>query len=253
MTLLGKIAARLALGLIVAIGHFGTAGAETLAGRNIDTRFMLAFAADGDRIGAMLPAGWSAIGFPTGPLKGANLLVGLEERHLGMTDDGKPANPPRSRAAAVMALAKGDEGVRLYILKVLTSNAGYDLYPDAIHALATRESHLEGPENGTRQSEVWSFGTETGRLDVFLDFEVGIGSWTSNEARPYSASDPSVSWIFRYDQLVDLVMSAPAGKPLVGKFAISTDLPGFAGLLNGNEDLVGILSIPVYVREVYAP
>jgi hypothetical protein len=244
----------LALGLITALSGPGAAQAEELVGRNIDTRFMLAFAADGERIGTMLPEGWSAIGFPSGPLAGANLLVGLEERQLAMTSEGRPADPPRSRAVAFMTLAKGNEGVRLYVLRVLTSDAGYDLYPDAVHAAATRSSLFDATVDAARQSETWSFAADTGgRLDISLNFDVGTGAWASSEARPYSASDPELSWIFRYDQLVDLLTSEPMGKPLAGNFAISTDLPDIGGILDGSEALVGILSIPVYVREVFAP
>ena len=244
---------KLALGLVIALTHLATAQAETLTGRNIDTRFMLAFAVDGDQFGGMLPDGWSAIGFPSGPFKGANLLVGLEERHLAMTSDGQPADPTRSRAAAIMTLAKGEDGVRLYILKVLTSDPGYDLYPEATTAKITRESNFWGADSGSRQTEAWSFATESGHLEIALEFEAGTGSWTSNDARPYSASDPGLSWIFRYEQLVDLVMSSPIGKPFSGDLTISTDLPEIAGILGGGETLVGILSIPVYIREVFAP
>lgn len=236
--------------------HFaGSAQAGTLIGRNVDSRFMLAFSADAEEIGELMPEGWSAIAFPSGPLKGANLLIGLEDRHLALTPDGDPASPPKSRAAAVMALGKGEDGVRLFVLRVFTSDRGYSLFPDGVAAEVTRRSVLQGAaDGGARQSENWSIRPETGgSLAVSFDFAVGVGAWKRDEARPYSSADPGISRVFRYDQLVELVMSASAGKALDGSFSLAADVPSIGGLFDGTEKLVGLMHIPVYVREVFEP
>ena len=255
MTANSKSILRLAAVLTVMLSYLaGTAQAETLVGRNIDSRFMLAFSTGSEGIDALLPSGWTAVGFPSGPLKGANLLIGLEERHLALNAEGDPVDPARSRAAALMTLAKGEEGVRLYILRVLTTDAGYDLFPDAEYASAMRNSRFEGTDDTARQTETWRFESDVGgSLEITFDFEVGLGMWTSSDARPFSSSDPGISWVFRYDQLVDLVSSKAVGKPLSGNLAVSADLPGFETVLDGSETLMGILSIPVYIREVFHP
>lgn len=233
----------------------GTARAETLIGSNIDSRFLVAFTASPEPIEEFLPTGWKVIGFPSGPLKGANLLLGLEDRHLGMGADGSPATPPKSRAAALLALAKGDDGVRLFVLRVLSSDADYDLFPDGIPAdVARRSTSQPVSGKGQRQAEEWTIASESGgTLDVSFDFGVGTGAWVSADAKPFSSSNPDISRIFRYDQLVDLVMSTAAGKPFDGTFTLATTIPELSEIFDGSEELVGLMNIPVYVREVYEP
>ena len=245
-------------GLVAAIGlsaqSWAGARAETLAGSNVDTRFMLAFTANGEAIAPMMPQGWTAIGFPKGPLAGANLLIALEDRQIGMAADGSPAAAPKSRAAAVMALGKGEAGVRLFLLRVYTTDAGYDMLPDGVTAEVSRTSLMEGKPDGTHQSEIWSVSPTTGgEMSVSFDYDVGMGKWVSDEARLFSGSAPDMSRVFRYDQLVELVMSQPVGKPISGEFSITTSIPDLSGILDGSQELVGVLSYPVYVREVFEP
>lgn len=228
----------------------GAAHAETLIGSNIDTRYMLAFSVETDAVASLMPEGWSAIGFPRGPLAGANLLIGLEDRQLAMTADGAPAAPAKSRAAAVMALGKRDDGVRLFVLRVYSTDAEYDLFPDGVAAEVSRSSRLEE----THQRENWRIAPSSGgEIAITFDYEVGVGKWVSDEARPFSASSPDLSRVFRYDQLVELVMSKAVGKPMSGEFSVSVNVPELGGILDGSEELVGLLSYPVYVREVFEP
>ncbi len=254
MLLRRNVLAGLVAAVALSASSWAGARAEALVGSNVDTRFMLAFAADGDAIAPMMPDGWTAIGFPSGPLAGANLLIALEDRHIGRTADGAPASPPKSRAAAVMALGKGEAGVRLFLLRVYTTDAGYDMLPDGVPASVSRVSQLDGAPEGDRQSETWRVTPSTGgQLDVAFDYAVGMGKWASDEARLFSGSAPDVSRIFRYDQLVELVMSKAVGKPMSGMFGVSTTIPDLTGVLDGSEELVGVLSYPVYVREVFEP
>ena len=242
--------------LIVAGLHSAApAQAETLAGTNIDSRLMFGVKVAPDQVQQLLPEGWMGIGFPKGPLKGANLLLGLEDRLLARDAAGKPLSPATSRAAALLALAKKGDGVRLFILRIYTSNPDYDPFLNAVVANVERRSVIEGPaDRGRHRSELWNVAPASGgELKVALDFTTGIGNWVSDKAQPVSNADPSVSRIFRYDQLVDLVMSVPAGKPFAGEIVISSTIPELAGIFNGSEEVVGILNIPVYVREVYLP
>ena len=48
-------------------------------------------------------------------------------------------------------------------------------------------------------------------------------------------------------------MSKPVGKPMSGEFSLATSIPDLSGILDGSEELVGLLSYPVYVREVFEP
>jgi hypothetical protein len=50
-----------------------------------------------------------------------------------------------------------------------------------------------------------------------------------------------------------LVMSEPAAKALAGDAAFTTTIPEIAPMFDGNEKLIGIISVPVYVRQVFLP
>ena len=234
------------LTIVVLVHPVGTARAETLIGRNIDSRCMLGFTASAERVEGLLPSGWKVIGFPSGPLKGTNLLLGLEDRHLGMTADGTPA---------LLALAKGVEGVRLFVLRVFSSDKEYNLFPDGVPSEVARGSTSKPiAGQGQRQQEEWAFAPENGGLlEVSFEFGVGIGAWVSADAKTFSSSNPEIARIFRYDQLVNLVMSKAAGKPLDGTFSMAATIPELSEIFDGSEELVGLMNIPVYIREVFEP
>jgi len=86
-----------------------------------------------------------------------------------------------------------------------------------------------------------------------LSYHSGVPSWSEGRALPYSNIDPDFHRIYRYDQLVDLVMSVPAGKALAGKTTFTSTIPEIAPMFDGNEKLIGIISVPAYVRQVFLP
>ena len=231
--------------------------AETLVGSNVDSRVLIGFGANADAVQEMMPDGWTSMPFPSGPFTGANVLVVLEDRQIALDAEGVPADPASSRGTALLGLAMGDngEGVRLYVLRLFTTNPNYDPFENAAMAEISRETATEGPANGGRsRSEIWQVvPTDGGQIDVALDFTTGRRNWVTSEANPFSAVNPEVSRIFRYSQLVDLVASVSVGKPLVGTFSFSSTVPELADLFNGEEEMIAIMDLPVYVREVFIP
>ena len=243
------------LALVFTLASVAEVTAETAMGSNIDSRLLFAFKVSPDQVERQLPEGWRGIGFPKGALKGANFLMVLEDRLLARDAEGKSVSPYTSRAAAFLTLAKGDDGVRLFVLHLYTSNPDYDPFLNAVVSDVTRRSVVDGAANSGRdRSEVWAVKPASGGdLSVTFDFTTGRGNWVSDESRVYSSIDPSVFRIFRYDQLVDLVMSVPVGKPFSGELAVSSTISELSGVFDGSEELVAILNIPVYVREVFQP
>jgi hypothetical protein len=82
-----------------------------------------------------------------------------------------------------------------------------------------------------------------------------VAAWAPGEALPYSAARPDFHRIYRFEQLVDVAMSRAMGKDLDGSIEIEVEggPADFAALFDGSEALVGVMSIPVYVREVSLP
>ena len=49
------------------------------------------------------------------------------------------------------------------------------------------------------------------------------------------------------------MVSTALGKPSSGTFQLSNSVDGLQGILNGSEETVAVIDIPVYVRQVYLP
>ncbi len=92
-----------------------------------------------------------------------------------------------------------------------------------------------------------------GMLGFQLDYTTGNRSWTPGEAFPHSARDPDFSRIYRFRQMVDLVASTPLGKSTSGEFSLTSSVPELTSLLDGSEEIVAVMDVPVYVREMSLP
>ncbi len=243
--------------LCLATFSFGVVHAETLVGSNMDSRVQIGFNANTGGLQAMMPAGWTSIPFPGGALKGANMLIVLEDRALGRDAEGKPTSPPNSRGLAVLGLGKQDGGdaVRLFVLKVFTTNSNYETFPGAQRAEISRRTSTDGAANeGRQREEQWNVALESGgELSLSLNFLSGKRSWITSKAQVYSSTDVNHSRVFHYDQLVDVVMSVPIGKPNSGDFFFSSTIPELADVIDGSEEVLAIIDVPVYVREVFLP
>ncbi len=232
------------------------AQAETFVGSNIDSRVIVGISANSVAVQEFLPEGWTSVSFPSGPLKGSNLLVSFVDGVLMVDAESKPLSPASRRALILLGLAKENEGdaVRIFVMRVYTTETENDPYSVNVAAEVTRTNSLTGPANGGREStDTWSISVTGGDLAMSLNYTTGKRSWSSSEARSYSAANPDFHRIYRYDSVTDLVMSMPIGKPMTGEFSLTSSVPELAGMFNGEEEVIAILDIPVRVREIYLP
>ena len=243
----------------VSLFTFGltSARAETFVGSNVDSRVILAFHVNENAAQAWLPDGWMIASFSKGPLVGANLLVVLVDRHLARDAEGKPTTPSSYRGVALVSLGlqEGSDETRAYVTRIYATPPGYDPYRNAINARIGRSATHEAADNSTSvRTEEWTVSPEGGgKMTFALTYKSGIPSWSEGKALPYSNTDPDFHRIYRYDQLVDMVMSVPTGKVLAGESAFTTTIPEIAPMFDGNEKLIGIISVPAYVRQVFLP
>ena len=113
---------------------------------------------------------------------------------------------------------------------------------------------MTGPATGGRDSsDQWAIVAEGGEINLMLTYTTGKRSWSPGESTPYSAANPDFYRIYRYRQLVDLVMSEALGKPMTATFMLFSTIPELSGILGGSEKVVAVLDVPVYVREVFLP
>jgi hypothetical protein len=245
------------LTVIAALTFQGIAEAETPVGSNVDSRVLVGVSAPADGVQTLLPEGWKSVPFPDGPLGGANLLLVFIDSLVQFDAEAKPLAPASRRALALVSLGKmadGDE-VRLYVLRMYTTTPEVDPYRVNVAAEIARKSSLEGPANGGRErSDTWEVEVSSGgTLRFQLDYKTGTPSWAPGEALPHSASVPDFSRIYRFRQLVDLVASTPLGKPKSGEFNVTSNVPELASILDGSEEIVAVMDVPVYVREISLP
>jgi hypothetical protein len=65
--------------------------------------------------------------------------------------------------------------------------------------------------------------------------------------------EPTFFRIYRVEQGVDIVKSAATGTDRTRNYGFRSTLGAFRKLLDGNEKVVSISSIPWYVRQVFLP
>ncbi len=231
--------------------------AETPVGSNIDSRVVLAFKVNDPAAQAWLPGEWKLLTLPNGPFAGANLLVSFIDRHLSLDPDGKPLAPYASRAVALLAygVQPGADGARMFVTRVYETPPVASSYDNGLPAAIARSFSLDGPADMPRtHAESWAVLPEAGgEIHLDLRYQAGAPGWSSAMATPYSGVNPAFHRIYRYDQLADLAMSKAAGRALNGEIGFAATVPELAPMFDGTEDLVGVLVLPVYVREVSLP
>lgn len=236
-------------------GLSATAHAETYVGSNVDSRVLVGLKVNSDGVQSLMPEGWASIPFSGGPMKGANLLFALIDGVLEMDPEGKPLDPASRRASVLVGLGKKDDTVRMYVLRILTTVPERDPYDVAIAAEIERTQSLSGPANGARTiSDEWQIMTEGGgELTFTLDYTTGKRGWSPGELFPYSAADPSFSRIYRYDQMVDLVVSTALGKPSSGNYSLTSSIAELGVIFDGSQEIIAVMDVPSYVRKIYLP
>lgn len=251
---------KVALGAAVTSATLFTATAamgETLIQNTVENRVLLAFKVDGAALAEVMPEGWTPITLPKGPVAGSNLILSFFDKLLITDAEGKPADPATQPVMALVAYGKaeGVEGVRSFVTAIYEVPPVVDPFGLSEAADITREAAMTFNAEGRTRSEDWTVRPASGGAFNFaLDYRVGGYGWSEGgQSMPYSAADPAFHQVYRYDQLAELVMNPGLGRELDGSFTYSTDIPALSGLFDGSEELVSVVSIPVYVRQVFKP
>jgi hypothetical protein len=244
--------------LAVTFSTAAVAIAETKLWSTVESRIILGFKADDAAVQATMPEGWKAITLPKGPLAGVNLLVVFMDRHLILDPEGKPQDPSSNPIAAFMSygVSKDVEGVRAYITRIYETSPVVDPYGNSVAAVITRDGQKTvDAGNSVERTEIWSVKPEGGgSIDFKLTYDSAGLNWVAGGvSRPYSSAMPEYSHIYRYDQAAELVMNNTSGYELSNEWEFSSSVPEFADMFNGSEELIAILNIPVYVRDVFEP
>lgn len=242
-----------AIALLAATAALG----QSLVQSTMENRVLLAFHVNEAAVQEMLPEGWMPVTLPQGPVAGSNLIASFFDRLLILDGAGNPADPASSPVLAFVTYARkeGVEGVRSFVTGVYEVPPVVDPFGNSEAAQITREAGMTYGPDGRFRSEDWSVKPESGgEFSFSLDYKVTGYNWSpGGKSMPFSPVEPDFHQIYQYDQLAELAMNATLGRELNGDVSFTADVPALSGLFDGTESLVAIVSIPVYVREVYEP
>jgi hypothetical protein len=256
-----SLAVLLLLG-IFAVGSLSStrpSWAETLVQQNVDTRVVLAFWVGHAGLQRWLPAPWQVDRLARGPSKGANLTVSFIDRLLNQDGEAKVVAEPATRLVALVVPVKHGQTGETALFDIREYNAGPQgvpgPYKTGLSATIRREATLQATDLAPGAgSEMWEVKDSGGGLIEFrVVYQRGIPSRARPEVKLHSAVDASSLRIYRPDVGTDMVKSTPAGIDRVRSYQFRVTAPELRPLFDGTEQLVSIVVLPWYVRQVFLP
>jgi hypothetical protein len=249
---------------ILAVAWFGLllgtasgALAQTYVGTNIDERVVVAVQAAPAAVQAWLPEGWEPSPADDGAFSGANLMLVFVDRLINLDADGEPAGGGAFSVVGLIVPARNVETDETapFVIRIYGPHEGAGPYKNSVQAEVSRQAQIqhENIATGTGR-ETWHVSNAAGG-EIALDvaFERGIAMAQSQEQKPHSAADPDFYRIYRVNQLVDVVLSAPQGVRRVSDQKLDVSIPELGELFDGNEWIVGIAIVPAYARQTFLP
>lgn len=242
----------LVLGLMIALAP--VARAESLVEKVFETRTYLYLKIAEPLAQSALPAGWRPTPVPQGPAKVADLILVLIDRLLATDAAGKPLDPAANRLLVVVVPGRDETGQNsgpVVIGGISDAAAG---------ASGAYRVYSAGKVDLTRQDcagvvdEVWDAEAPNGdRLTLELSYARGQPALLTFDQRTYSGADPSFYRTYRGDWGVDLVRSNVNGTDRATRIELSASGPLLGRLLDGEQELVSVTTVPWYRRDTFLP
>jgi hypothetical protein len=236
-----------------------SAQAENLIEKSNDVRTILNFQVSDSAVRSLLPAGWQPNPSPSGVSKEANLTLLFTDRLLVQDGEGNFIHGGTNRVIVLIVPAK-EIATGINASMVVAGYSGsaegipgaYKLYlPGKIQMTRTTRSADKGlGEN----EELWSLGTATGdQIELAIKYERSIPSRVNAEQKVYTAAVPGFYRIYKVDQGVEVLRSAPSGIDRTQLFRFKAAGPRLGAIFEGTERLVSAISLPWYIRHGFLP
>lgn len=249
-------------GLIaILIGAFTTLWAPAVSAQNItewssENRITLAFKVNPDALQKLLPAGWVPVPSTAPGTPGANLNLTMMERVIVLDPQGKPLRSGTSRYMVLGVPVRNTQTGQTNTMiagGLSPEGAGaYGVYLTATTATVERTVSGEA-EAHARVQEAWTFAAASGeRVELRVSYRRGPVAKAHAEQVLRSAKTPAFQRTYRIDQAADVVRSAST-PDRVDQLSFRATGPTLAPIFDGTEQLLGVTSIPFYVREISIP
>jgi hypothetical protein len=224
------------------------------AGWSQEVRTVVALAVPEEKAQALLPAGWTVNPAQQGPGRGANLSVVFREQLAATGPDGKPAGAEERAAVLAVPARRGDETGFVIVRTFADARSGPGYYKVGVPAAVTLERRGSATALAGTAEEAWSVTAESGeRLSLRVAYARGTPVRAQPTALNLSAADPRVRRTYRVDQGVDPVLSRPAAIDRTTSLSFTASGGALAQVFDGREQVVAVLSLPWYARQMFAP
>ncbi len=232
------------------------ARSETLVDSTLATRIVLTFQAGAAELQARLPDPWKVAPMAGGPWKGANLFLIFQDALLNQDEKGNPAPDAIDRTLALVIPAKhGATGEFSYfVFGILTPNPQSlpGRYKNSVLASVSREYTMRSDGLTATVTERFDLREAAGgAIELRLQYQTGMPSRAKAQFDVRSTTDLSVLRKYRVEQLIDVVRSVPAGVDRVQSYQLRVTVPELRKVFDGTEQLVSIVAVPVFVRDVF--
>jgi len=230
--------------------------AETFDSTIADMRTLAFFKVDADALQPWLPDTHVSDPYAKGSFSGANILFMFIDRMLHQDANGDPKNGGAYRMVAMIVRGKDTKTgeTTTFISRVYAPSDGAGPYKTQRQAEVSHALSLSG--TGTQPlsgRHAWTVKHDGGEIAIGFDYIGAVPGRRSGESVLSTPLDASVSRIYRFDQLTDVVNSAPKGIDRTSNVSINITIPELSTLFDGAEQLIGLADRPFYTRETFKP
>ena len=233
--------------------------AESLFESNADTRFMIAMHADRTALQQEIPEPWQVVSIPGGPFKGANLFIVFIDPIVVQDAKGKP-NPKGSICKVVFALPAKNTQTNEVSTMVIGGFSGspstvpgpYKNFKFAPIKRVYTQKTLDSKPGIVE--DAWDVGEPNKALiELRVKYQASQPFRNKSEQKVYSAKDPGFFRIYRFDSATEMLKSVPMNVNRIQEYTLRVTTPEMSSIFDGNEQVVAITAIPLYVRQVFLP
>jgi len=227
-------------------------GQEKFIGQGVEVRTFVYFKVSAAALQKFVPAGWEINPASSGPATGANLLAAFLDQTTSLDAVRNPLRPLRAVLFEIPVRQVGGEATAMVLFTGL-SNGGRGTYSTNLMATADVERKIRHHASASLVDESWNLKADGGEsVSLELQFFRGPVSVQQVESRVYSQVKPQFFRIYRVEQAVDVVRS-PGEAGRLKKVAFKAVGEMLTPLFDGTEELISIVSVPVYARRIFLP
>jgi hypothetical protein len=229
---------------------------ERLVSTDASVRTILNFRAPAAAVEKLLPAGWQVEVPTSGWAAGSNLQIGFIEGVWTHDAQGRPQPATgRNIIIGVPVKMQNADTRGMMLFAGLTTGAAPGVYGVfAKSNTSSQRTFRTGADGVATVEEAWDAKADTGdAIQVQLQYARGVAAAEKIDARFYSGAKPDFYRLYRYTQAADVVRGAGAAAERLTWFNFKASGPKLGPLFDGTEQLISIVALPYYSRQVYLP